>query len=191
MRTLTFWRQVIYRRFSYDGLLASFSRRRSSETIGITRFSSMQSGRSSRSSLSKAGNAGAPRSGGSTRPRTARSRYKRNAAVETFEVHDGGGAIQPAIGRLRGNVLPGRGPKHVGVFLALGDTAARDVWFFGHEDERFGENVAIAPGPRRDRGGRRRESDGIAAPARPAGVRRTRASGLRRLFRGAISGNQR
>jgi hypothetical protein len=31
------------------------------------------------------------------------------------------------------------------VFLALGDAAARDVWFFGHEDERTGENAAIAP----------------------------------------------
>jgi hypothetical protein len=73
----------------------------------------------------------------------------------------------------------------------LGDADARDVWFFGHEDERFGGNVAIAPGPRRDRGGRRRESDGIAAPARPAGVRRSRASRLRRLFRTAITGDPR
>jgi len=95
------------------------------------------------------------------------------------------------IGRLRGDALPGRGPKHVGVFLALGDADARDVWFFGHEDKRFGKNVAIAPGPRRDRGGRRRESDGIDAAGPAAGVRRTRASRLRRLFRAAISGNSR
>ena len=137
------------------------------------------------------GRVGEPRARFTGALRTAQDGYQRNAAVETFEVHDGGGAVQPAIGRLRDNVLPGQGPKHVCVFLALGDADARDVWFFGHEEERSGENVAIAPGPRRDRGGRRRESDGIAAPARPAGVRRSRASRLRRLFRATTSGNPR
>ncbi len=92
-------------------------------------------------------------------------------------------------GRLRGDALPGQGPKHVCVFPALGDAAARDVWFFGHEDERFGENVAIAPGARRDRGGRCRESDGIDATRGAAGVRRSPASRLRRLFRAAIHGD--
>ena len=83
--------------------------------------------------------------GGVARPRAAWDRCKRNAAVETFEVHDGGGAVQPAIVRLRGDVPPGRGPKHVCVFPALGDADARDVWFFGHEDGRTGETP---PSPR-------------------------------------------
>jgi hypothetical protein len=47
------------------------------------------------------------------------------------------------------------------------------------------------PGPRRDRGACRAESDGIDADAHPAGVRRTRASRLRGLFRAAILGNPR
>ena len=107
------------------------------------------------------------------------------------KVHDGGGAVQPADGRLRGDVLPGRSPKHVCVFLVPGDVGARDIWFFGHEEERIGKNAAIAPGTPRDRGGARAESDGIDANRGAAGVRRSRASRLRRLFRAAIVGDPR
>jgi len=47
--------------------------------------------------------------------------------------------------RLRDDVPPGRGPKHECVFLALGDAAARYVWFFGHEGGPAGENATIVP----------------------------------------------
>ena len=71
------------------------------------------------------------------------------------------------IGRLRGDALPGRGPKHVCVFLALGDADARDVWFFGHEGEPAGENAAIVPDRGVTVGGAARKATGLTRPGVP------------------------